>query len=83
MSAPTPFEPGASLARVTADSDGFLIDTRGPKAAQQHRFASAGNAAEMAIVLREAGWALRFSPGADEVRALVSELDEIGFNDVG
>lgn len=73
-----PFEPGATLARVVARDGGFVIDTRGPHAARAYTFACPGDTAEFAVALRdEGGWTLRFGHGADEVRRMVVELDEI------
>ena len=74
-----PFEPGASLARISATPSGWIIDCWGPRAAQHYDFRSEGEAAEMAMTLRdEGGWRLRFSPSADIVRKLVDELSEGG-----
>ena len=72
----TPFEPGAALARVAATPTGYQIDTRGPLCARAYDFASAGEAAEFAIILRNQGnWPLRFSSSAEAVRAIVEEID--------
>ena len=73
-----PFEPGAALARVAATPTGYQIDTRGPLCARAYDFASAGEAAEFAIILRDQGrWPLRFSPAAKAVREIVDEIDEV------
>ena len=79
MGAVIPFEPGAALARVAATRTGYQIDTRGPRAARAYDFTSAGEAAEFAVLLRDEGrWHLRFSPGAEAVRAIIREIDEEG-----
>ena len=76
MTNTTPFEPGASLARIDRTPSGFVGDCRGPMVARLYDFTSAGEAAEFALTMRdEGGWSLRFGRGADEVRDLVSELD--------
>ena len=71
-----PFEPGAALARIAPTRSGYRIDTRGPLCARAYDFASAGEAAEFAIILRDDGrWPLRYSPGAEAVREIVEEID--------
>lgn len=61
---PTAFDPGPSLARVVAEPGGWIIDCRGPRAAQAHSFACDGCMAEFAWTLRdEGGWSLRFGSG--------------------
>lgn len=75
----SPFEPGASLARISATPIGWIIDCRGPYVARHYDLRSEGEAAELAIVLRDqGGWQLRFSPSAEMVRNLVDELTEGG-----
>ena len=70
-----PFEPGAALARVSATPTGWQIDARGPHGARAYDFASAGEAAEFAVLMRvEGNWPLRFSPGTEAVRAIVEEI---------
>ncbi len=74
---PTPFEPGAALARIAATPTGWQIDCRGPYGARHYDFVSAGEAAEFAVILRDEGnWPLRFSTGASGVRAIVEEIDK-------
>ena len=76
MSTLIPFEPGAALARISATRVGYRIDTRGPYGARTYDFRSAGEAGEFAVLLRDEGrWPLRFSPGAEPVRAIVDEID--------
>ena len=71
-----PFEPGAALARIAVTPTGYRIDTRGPYGARSYDFSSAGEAGEFAVLLRDDGrWPLRFSPGAEAVRAIVEEID--------
>ena len=79
MNTVTPFEPGAALARVATTPTGYQIDARGPHGARAYDFTSAGEAAEFAVLLRDEGrWLLRFSPGAEAVRAIVAEIDAEG-----
>ena len=74
-----PFEPVAALARIAATSSGWQIDCRGPYGVRHYDFASADQAAEFAVMLRDAGeWPLRFSIGAAPVRAIVEEIDREG-----
>ena len=74
-----PFEPGAALARVSATPTGWQIDCRSPRCARHYDFASSGEAAEFACLLRDRGqWSLRFSLGAATVRKLVEEIDAEG-----
>ena len=75
-----PFEPSAALARIAATPTGYQIDARGPHGARAYDFASAGEAAEFAVVMRDEGnWPLRFSPAARAVREIVDEIDgEVG-----
>ncbi len=73
----TPFDPGAALARIKPTAAGWTIDTRGPHGARHYDFTQPGETAEFAIVLRDEGkWPLRFSPGADVVRAIVDGLTD-------
>ena len=72
----TPFEPGAALARIASTPTGYRIDTRGPLCARAYDFASAGDTAEFAVLLRDEGrWPLRYGPGVEAVRAIVEEID--------
>ena len=74
-----PFEPGAALARVATTPTGYQIDCRGLHGARAYDFTSAGETAEFAVLLREEGnWLLRFSPGAEAVRAIVDEISAEG-----
>ena len=74
-----PFESGAALARVSATPTGWQIDCRSPYGVRHYDFASADEAAEFAVMLRNAGeWPLRFSIGAAPVRAIVEEIDVEG-----
>ncbi len=76
MSAVVPFEPGAARARISTTPTGYQIECRGPHGLRHYDFVSATEAAEFAVVLRdEGGWRLRFSTGAEAVRAIVNEID--------
>ncbi len=71
-----PFEPAAALARVAATPTGYQIECRGLHGVRHYDFSSVGEAAEFAILLRDEGrWRLRFSTGAEVVRAIVDEID--------
>ena len=70
---------GGALACIAATPTGYIIDTCGPHGARTYDFYSAGEAGEFAVLLRDEGrWPLRFSPGTEAVRAIVSEIDVSG-----
>ena len=75
-----PFEPVAALARIAATPTGWRIDCRGPYGVRHYDFASADEAAEFAVMLRDGAgeWPLRFSIGAAPVRAIIEEIDVEG-----
>ncbi len=73
MSAVVPFEPGA---RISTTPTGYQIECRGPHGVRHYDFASASEAGEFAVVLRDdGGWHLRFSTGAEAILAIVDEID--------
>ncbi len=70
---PTPLP----IARIENTDQGWRITTRSPSVRRHYDFISVGETAEFAIVLRDEGkWPLRFSPGADAVRAIVDGLTD-------
>ena len=74
-----PFEPNVAVARIAATRDGWQINARGPYGARAYGFTTIGEAAEFAVLMRDEGnWPLRFSPGAEAVRAVVDEIDAEG-----
>ena len=74
-----PFEPGPALARISRTPCGWIIDTRGPYGACHYDCSSEGEAAELAIILRDqGGWQLRYSRTAEPVRRLIEELSDGG-----
>ncbi len=76
MSAVVPFEPGAALACISTTPTGYQIESRGPHGVRHYDFASASEAGEFAVVLRDEGrWRLRFSTGTEAIRAIVDEID--------
>jgi len=69
-----PFKPGAALARISTTPTGYQIECRGPHGVRHYDFSSVAEAAEFAVVLRDEG-RLRFSTGAEAIRAIVAEID--------
>ncbi len=74
MGAVVPFDPGA---RISTTPTGYQIECRGgPHGVRHYDFSTDAEAAEFAILLRDEGrWCLRFSTGAEAVRAIVDEID--------